>query len=133
MKNQHYEPVKAIFGTLRGRDAILLGHLSFNPIGNVLTIQGDVNGNLSTTPGYKNQIVDFVFTCSEVLAYTLVDSEIHGDDGTSCFDEVIGSKWLEKLGQDKSKYKHFVMTYYDHTLDVICDRYSLDLVGIKER
>jgi len=42
MNIQHFKPVKSDFGILRGRDAIILGHILTNPIsGKPLTIDDD--------------------------------------------------------------------------------------------
>src|SRR5262245_8175863 len=92
---QKYEPIITSIGHIWGRDAIHLDsiHLSYSE--NSLELQGEFNTVLcSELKRNSDGWVSYSLKFNGVLGLTMIELDLADDHGTSSFDVVVESEWI---------------------------------------
>ncbi len=132
--SQKYEPIETEYGTLYGRDCIFLDDVSFLGGTSSLKLTGEINKNLvSDTPRSAPHFMPYELTFWGVLALKMIEFDSWDYESVSSFDEVVHSKWIEKLGgKITNKHKHIFVQTYDDVFDVVCSSYKFKFLTKEE-
>lgn len=124
-----YVAIDTELGLLKGRNCIYLDEVSIEDGTNTLVLKGDVNGNLCSR-GRAGEDMQFALKFTGVLALKMIELDSWGWKGESCFDEILDSEWIRKLGgKVTAAHRHFQIQTYDDVFDVVCSDYEFRIVG----
>jgi hypothetical protein len=131
---QTFEPIETVAGIIFGRDAIYLDDVLFDYQKKILELRGELNSALcSRYKDDEDSFIKYSLTFSRVLAFAMTELDFK-DYGTSSFDRVVNSEWLEEMCQKdhsskvKPNIEHYLVFTYDDVFDVACESFELKIL-----
>lgn len=134
-----FEPIETIAGIIYGRDAIFLDDVHFDHEKKTIELRGELNSHLcSKYKDDKDSFIGYSLTFSGVLAFMMTELDFK-DYGSSSFDRVVNSKWLDEMRRKdhsakvKPNLEHYLVFTYDDVFDVACETYELEFLEAREK
>ena len=134
-----FEPIETVAGIIYGRDAIFLDDVHFDYQKNIIELRGELNSHFcSKYKDDEDSFIGYSLTFSGILAFTMTELDFK-DYGSSSFDRVMNSKWLDEIRQKdhsakvKPNLEHYVVFTYDDVFDVACETYELKILEAREK
>lgn len=130
-------PIVTEAGLLKGRDAVFLDRIESD--GLELVLAGDINSGLSSAGTgvmipYRLTFIGVIssFTCELDSHETIPENQFpYPAPYASSFDLIENSLYLARLpvrgDYDKTRYRHYCLSTYDHIFHVIAEGYFLRL------
>jgi len=133
-----FEPIETVAGVIYGRDAIFLDDVHFDYQKKTVELCGELNSTLCSKYKDKNSYIKYSLTFSGVLAFAMIELDLK-DIGSSSFDRVVNSKWLDEMRRKdhsakvKSNLEHYFVCTYDDVFDIACETYELKILEAREK
>ena len=136
---QTFEPIETVAGIISGRDAIFLDDVRVSLYPRVLELRGELNSTLCSKYKDDDSFIKYSLTFSGVLAFAMTELDFRDHLGTSSFDRVANSEWLDEMRRKdhsakvKPNHEHYLVFTYDDVFDVACESYELKILEAREK
>ena len=134
-----FEPIETVAGVICGRDAIFLDDVHFDYQKGTVELCGELSSTLcSKYKDDEDSFIGYSLTFSGVLAFSMTELDFK-DYGSSSFDRVMNSKWLDEMRRKdhsakvKPNLEHYLVFTYDDVFDVVCETYELKILETREK
>ena len=123
--------IETEIGCLRGRDAIYLDEMNYSE--NVLTLTGECNGRLTSSP--REEWIGYTLSFHGILNFTVTELDLWEPGEVwpiSSFFERVDSPWL-KIQDLKvtPSHRHFICMTYDDVVEVFATGYQFRVVSVR--
>ena len=120
MAIQHI-PIETSLGVLFGRDCIFFDSAEYDEQGKVLTLEGEINGELVSC-AQGEEWIPYRLRFLGIVWYQQLDLDADWTWSAS-FEERKDTAYLRKhIGAAR----HYFVQTYDHVFDVLCESYVLE-------
>lgn len=122
--------IETPIGILKGRDAIYVD--DFHHKYNAIEITGELNGSLCSRRSSNAEWYRYILKFNTVIVYKCENIDYYQWrkwNTVSSFDVISDSIWIEEYGLDIEKFQHYILETYDYVYLIICESYSLDIIG----
>lgn len=123
-------------GILWGRDCVYLDDVSRDGPG-TLFLSGTINCRIVrdlkvTIASDEKPFLPFRVWFRQTLGFQMLELDtwesINDDPNAlsqSCFEEVVGSRWLSRMeGKKTEKHRHLRLATYDDVFDIVCESFD---------